>query len=377
MTSPTTPSPLQAQPLLRTQIDLAAVAHNTRVIKDMVGPDVNLMCVVKADAYGHGALETAPVMAEHGADAFGVATVAEGLRLRARGIDKPILAWIWDPDADLAEPLAAGLDLSVPTLRHARVLVDAEIPVRVYLSIETGLHRAGLEESEWEESFAILRDAGNVEVLGIMSHLACADDPADPMTDRQAEVFARALAAARAAGLACPVNHLCNTPGTFTRPDLRYQQVRVGLGLYGLEPIAGQDHGLQPAMTWASTIVAVKPIPAGEGTCYGMTWRADKASWLANVPVGYADGLPRAFQGALQVGIGGALYPQVGRVCMDQIVVDLGDNPEGIAPGDEAVLFGAGGLSATELADAAGTINYEIVCRPTGRTERQYLEEAK
>lgn len=361
------------QPLLRTRIDLDAIAHNTRVYKEMVGSDVNLMCVVKADAYGHGAAEVAPVMAANGADAFGVATVSEGLALRESGIDKPILAWIWDPGDDVAKPLAAGLDLSVPTLEHARVLAQTQVPARVYVSVETGMHRAGLEESEWGQACALLHKARHIEVLGIMSHLACADELDSPMTDLQAAAFARALTVARSAGLKCPVNHLCNTPGTLNRKDLHYQQVRVGLGLYGLEPVAGQDHGLRPAMTWAGTVMAVKPIPAGEGTCYGMTWRAQRDSWLANVPVGYADGLPLAFQSAVQVGIGGRLYPQVGRVCMDQIVVDLGENPDGVAPGAEAVIFGVGGQGASALADAAGTISYEVICRPTGRTVRCYV----
>ncbi|MEX3564262.1 alanine racemase [Corynebacterium phoceense] len=359
------------QPPLRTRVDLGAIAHNVSTIKDMVGPDVNLMAVVKADAYGHGALEVA--RAAERADAFGVATVAEALELREGGIGKPICAWIWNPEDDVSTPLAARVDLAIPSLRHLGVLIEAQVPARVYLKVETGLHRAGLDPAEWEEAFALARDAEHLEVLGLMSHLACADEPENDYTDFQAANFARALEQARAAGLECPVNHLCNTPGTFTRPDLRYEQVRVGLGIYGLEPIPGQDHGLIPAMTWAATTMSVKPIAAGEGTCYSMTWHAERDGYLANVPVGYADGLPRAFQGKLQVGIGGHLYPQVGRVCMDQIVVDLGDNPHGVRPGDEAIIFGGGGMSATELADAAGTINYEVVCRPTGRTVRQYV----
>ena len=146
------------------------------------------------------------------------------------------------------------------------------------------------------------------------------------------------------------------------------------MALYGLEPVAGREHGLIPAMTWESSVVAVKPISKGESTSYGLTWTAESDRYLATVAVGYADGLPRDVQGALQVGLGGELYPQVGRVCMDQIIVDLGANPRGVAAGDTAVVFGRGGMSATELADAAGTINYEIVCRPTGRTTRTYRE---
>ncbi|QPK79607.1 alanine racemase [Corynebacterium lizhenjunii] len=359
-------------PMLKTRIDLDAIAHNVGYFKNLVGPDVALMAVVKADAYGHGAVRVAATMERAGADAFGVATVGEAVALRDSGIGKPILAWIWDPEQDLAEPLAAGIDLAVPSLRHAQVLVEAGIPARVYIKVETGMHRAGVDPQQWAQVFALLGQAPHITVLGLMSHLACADEANHPHTDAQAQAFAQALAAARAAGLDCPVNHLCNTPGTLSRPDLHHQQVRVGVGLYGLEPIAGLDHGLRPAMTWAATVADVKPIAAGEGTCYGLTWTAQQPGYLANIPVGYADGLPRAFQGALEVGIGGKRYPQVGRVCMDQIVVYLEDNPFKVSPGEEAIIFGTGGMSATELATAAGTINYEVVCRPTGRTRRIY-----
>src|SRR5699024_5725009 len=162
-------------------------------------------------------------------------------------------------------------------------------------------------------------------------HLACADEPDNPHTDVQAEEFRAAIAQAREAGLECPINHLANSPATLTRPDLHFDQVRVGLACYGLEPVAGLDHELQPAMTWAA--------PAD--------------GYLAVLPVGYADGLPRSIQGSLQVTIGGKSYPHVGRVSMDQIVIDLGDNPFGVRADDEAIIFGEGGHSATELADAA------------------------
>lgn len=357
--------------LLTTRIDLDAIAHNARLLKGRVGRS-RLMAVVKADGYGHGAVECARIMAANGADAFGVATLSEAVELRESGIRKPILAWIWSPQQDFAEALARDIELGVPSLEHARALVDAAVPARVAVKVDTGLHRSGVDEADFDEVLTILRDAGHLTVTGIFSHLACADEPGNPETDRQAERFRSAIDRARELGLAVPVNHLCNSPGALTRPDLHFDQVRVGVALYGLEPVSGRDHGLRPAMTWRSKVMVVKPVAPGEGASYGLTWRASKPGRLAVIPCGYADGLPRSVQGSLAVGIGGHRYPQVGRVCMDQIIVDLGENPYGVAEGDEAVLFGPGGMSATELADMLGTINYEVACLPKGRTVRTY-----
>ncbi|MGP6173910.1 alanine racemase [Corynebacterium sp. A21] len=355
--------------LLRTRIDLDAIAHNTRRLKELAG-SARLMAVVKANGYNHSAPDVAAVMLANGADALGVATLAEAHQLRVAGITAPLLAWIWSPEQDFRAAIAADIELSVPTTAHARALISAAVPARIAVKIDTGMHRAGLAEAEWKPVFAALRDAEHLTISGLFSHLACADEPANPMTNQQGELFRRAIAVARSVGLAVPVNHLCNSPGTLTRPDLHFQQVRVGLALYGLEPIPGLDHGLRPAMSWEATITAVKPIGAGEGVSYGLTWQAPRPGQLALVPCGYADGLPRSVQGHLEVGINGHRYPQVGRVCMDQFLVDLGENPEGVAPGDPLTIFGPGGMSATELAEAAGTINYEVICRPTGRTVR-------
>lgn len=358
-------------PMLHTRIDLDAIAYNVRALKEKLGP-VKLMCILKADAYGHGMERVAPVMEKAGADAFGVATLAEAVALRGYGSDLPITAWLWNAQEDLTEALASRICIGVPSLEHAKALVNTEVPARVYVKVETGMHRSGVDEKDWDRVFELLHDVPQIEVLGLMSHFACADEPTNPYNDVQEENFRRALARARQLGLECPTNHLANSPATLTRPSALFEQVRVGLACYGLEPIAGLDHGLKPAMTWASNVVNVKPIEPGEGTCYGLSWRAERPGFLATIPCGYADGLPRAFQGKLNVGIGGKRYPQVGRVCMDQIVVDLGENPFDVVQGDEAILFGTGGMSATELAEAAGTINYEVLCRPTGRTQRRY-----
>ena len=358
--------------LLTSTIDLGAIAHNVAYFKELAAP-ARLMCVVKADAYNHGTARVAPVMEAAGADAFGVATVEEAVALRQEGIGKPIAAWIWDPQMDLSDAAAHNITLGVPSLAHAHAVVDSGIAFRVFIKVETGMHRSGVEEADWAEVFRVLGDAPKVQVEGLMSHFACADDPDNPHNDVQEEAFRRAVEAARAAGLECPLNHLSNTPATLTRPSARFDMVRVGVGLYGLEPVQGLDHGLRPAMTWHAQVVNVKPIAAGQGTSYALTWTAPEDGFLATVACGYADGLPRAVQGGLEVTIGGRPYPQVGRVCMDQFVVYLGKRTE-VRQGDTAIIFGQGGMNATELARATGTINYEIVCRPCGRTRRSYRE---
>lgn len=362
--------------MLRTRIDLDAIAHNVRVLKRAAG-EAQLMCVVKADAYGHGMERVVPVMEKSGADLFGVATIAEAQRLRELGTELPVMAWLWDAASQdaaqvVADALADDIQLAAPSLDHLAVLVNAGIPATITLKVETGMHRNGIDPADWQRAFEMAKNASHLDVRGLMSHLACADEPDNPANTAQVEQFRAAIRQARAMGLEVPVNHIANSAATVQLPDTHFQQVRPGIACYGLQPAAGFAHDLRPAMTWAGTVVNVKPITTGEATSYGLTWRAGKTGYLAVIPCGYADGLPRSIQGHLVVGISGKCYPQVGRVCMDQILLDLGENPFGVQPGDEAVLFGEGGMSATELADATGTINYEIVTRPGGRTVREY-----
>ncbi|WP_288832352.1 alanine racemase [uncultured Corynebacterium sp.] len=352
--------------LLATRIDLDAIARNTRTMKDLVG-GARLMCVVKADAYNHGVERVVPVMERAGADAFAVATFEEARTVRAL-TDLPVLAWLWAPGQDIPE----GIEVAAPSIAHLRALADAPAAPRVHLKVDTGMNRAGIDEEDWDEAFSFARRAG-LDVVGVMSHLACADEPGQDYNDVQAVTFRRAIECARGHGLAVETNHLSNSPASLTRPDLRFEQVRAGVALYGLEPVEGADNGLRPAMSWVATVLAVRRVAAGEGVSYGLTWQAPADGYTAVISAGYADGLPRAWQERFEVGISGARYPQVGRVCMDQFIVWLGENPRGVAPGEEAVIFGAGGVGATELAARVGTINYEVVCSPAGRTAREYV----
>lgn len=367
--------------LLETIIDLDAIAANTRLLKRLVAP-AQLMCVVKADGYNHGIVEVAQVMAAHGADQLGVATLAEAQKLRAAGITVPILCWLWSPEQDFVAAINNGIDLAVISVRHAEAIVAEAMrrsggaeseasTIRVCVKVDTGMHRSGVDEPSWREVFTLLNVPG-IMVTGVMSHLACADDVSDDYTNQQAEAFRRAIACGRDVGLELPVNHLCNSPGTLTRPDLYFDMVRPGLAVYGLEPIDGLPHRLQPAMRWEATVTVVKPIKAGQGVSYSLTWHAPADGFIAVISCGYADGLPRNAQSKMEVTIAGHRYPQVGRICMDQCVVFLSDNSAGVAAGDRAVIFGPGGMSAQELAHRLDDISYAIVCRPGGRSVRRF-----
>lgn len=367
--------------LARLRINLGAIAHNVRTIRGMLSPDAELMAVVKADGFNHGATRVARVALANGAARLGVATFDEALELRREGIEAPILAWLWSThdEATLLRVIAAGIDIGVTSLEQAEflaTLMKAQpegTTVRVAVKVDTGIHRSAMPVEDLGPALVVLREAPGVEISGLFSHLSCADDPDNPETDAQAERFRAAIESGRRLGLELPLNHMCNSAATLSRQDLHFDMVRPGLAIYGHEPILGQDNQLIPAMTWESDITVIHPIKAGEGSSYSLTWRAPKDGFIAIVPMGYADGVPRNIQGHLEVGINGHLYPQVGRVCMDQIVVDLGDNPHQVSTQDVAVLFGEGGLDATELATRMGSISHEIICRPKGpRIQRIY-----
>lgn len=350
-------------------IDYQAIGHNTRLLASHAAAHgATLMCVVKADGYNHGAVLAAHTMAANGAAAFGVATIPEALQLRDAGITQPILAWLWDSHSDYHAAIAADIDLAVISPAHARLLKG--LGAKIAVKVDTGLNRSGVDEADWPEVFHLLKGEN---VTGVFSHLAAADDPADPYTDFQAETFNRAIALGRSLGFELPNNHLAASSAAVTRTDLFYDSIRPGLVLYGLPPLGNFSltGELVPAATWRARIPAVKRIFAGEAVSYGHTWEAPEDGYTAVVPIGYADGMPRAAQGKIYVSINGHTYPQIGRICMDQFVVWLGDNPHGVQVGDWAIVFGSGSqneMTATEIADAIGTINYEVVCSPKGRT---------
>ncbi len=370
-------------------VDLAAIRTNARLLRDTAG--VPLVAVVKADGYGHGAVECARAAQQGGADWIGTATVEEALALRAAGIEGPMLCWIGGPSADYVAAAEQGIDVSAHNLGHLDTMASAfaarSEPARIQLKLDTGMSRAGSPRSEWptlfERAAAGERD-GRWRVTGIWTHPACADDPANPVNDQQEQAFREALALAEEHGLRPELRHFANSATALLRPSARFDAVRCGIALYGLDAAPGQatDIGLVPAMTVTAPLLSVKDLAPGDGVSYGHRWVADHPTTVGLVPLGYGDGIPRhasrpgAADSAASVEIAGARRPIRGTVCMDQFVVDLGgDQP---AVGSEVLVFGppsAGGPTAQDWAQACDTINYEIVTRIGGRLGRRYLNE--
>ena len=353
-------------------MDLLAVRHNVEVLLAAAAPGAALMTVVKADGYGHGAVDVARSALAAGATWLGVCTVEEALELRAAGIEAPILSWLHLPDDDFEAVVRCGVDLGVSSRAHlAAVLHGARRAgrrARLHLKIDTGLTRNGAQPADWDR---LLDDAvqaaadGTAEVVAIWSHLACADVPGHPANDRQAARLTTAWQAARERGLD-PMRHLANSAAALTRPDLHFDLVRAGIASYGLDPLGRPTAHtpLRPAMTLQARVALVKRVPAGEGVSYGHEWTTPRDTTVALLPIGYADGVPRRMgrAGRMRVLLGGTLRPVVGRVCMDQVVVDCGDDDAQV--GDPAVLFGPGDRgepTAQDWADELGTIHYEIV----------------
>ncbi|MGY1698765.1 alanine racemase [Geodermatophilus sp. SYSU D00766] len=364
-------------------VDLDAIAANTAALRERVGRP--LMAVVKADGYGHGLVPAARAVLAGGADALGVAVLEEALALRAAGVAAPLLAWLHTPGTDFAPALAAEVEVSVNAEWGLAAVVDAARATgrtaRLHLFVDTGLSREGATMADWPglvAAAARAQDAGEVEVVGLWSHMAYADAPTHPTIGAQVRLFDEAVDLARAAGLDGR-RHLANSAATVALPGTWYDMVRPGIALYGLDPLGGDPavHGLRPAMTVRARVALTKRVAAGAGVSYGHTYAAATDTTLALVPVGYADGVPRAAGNRAPVLAGGAQRVIAGRVCMDQFVLDVDD--AAVAPGDAVVLWGPGDggePTAQQWADALDTIHYELVTRVGGRFTRRYVGSA-
>ncbi|MBX6355299.1 MAG: alanine racemase [Micromonosporaceae bacterium] len=361
-------------------VDLDAIRDNVALLR--AGTAAEVMAVVKADGYGHGMVPAARAALAGGASWLGVCTLGEALQLRSAGITAPVLAWLLAPGLPLHEGVAVDVDLAAASLGQLAELVAAAKlagrPARVHLKIDTGLGRGGATQDDWPallEAAAKAQADGTIEVVGVWSHLACADEPDHPSVDRQRAAFLDALALAERSGIRPRYRHLANSAATLTRPDTHFDLVRPGIAVYGLTPIPGRHFGLRPAMTARARVLLTKRVPAGYGVSYGHTYITTKETTLAQIPLGYGDGIPRAASNVGPIQLAGAVRTIAGRVCMDQVVLDCGDDP--VAPGDVAVLFGPGDHgepTADDWAAALGTINYEIVTRfGSARVPRVYL----
>jgi alanine racemase len=372
----------ERSPLREAVVDLGAIRDNVRTLRAAIGTP-HIIAVVKANAYGHGAVPTARAVLAAGADRLGVADLAEALELREAGIDAPVLAWLHDSDPDFDAALAANVEVGVSSLAQLdAVAAAAERAGRVgvvHLKLDTGLSRNGVAPDAWPSAVRAARAAeaaGLVRVAGVFSHLSGTDAEADTA---QADAFDRGLAEASREGLDPEFVHLAASGAALTLPRTRYNTVRLGISLYGLSPFSDREPSefrLRPAMTLRSRVVAVRRVAEGQGVSYGHTYRAPRDTTLALVPVGYADGVPRQASGRGEVAIAGMRHPIAGRVAMDQIVIAVGDSA--VEVGDDVVLFGdpgTGAPSAEDWARAAGTIGYEIVTRLGRRVTRRYVGE--
>ena len=351
------------------RIDLDAIRHNVTRLRAATSAEV--MAVVKGDGYGHGMVPAARAALDAGAAWLGVCTLDEALGLRAAGITAPVLAWLLSPGLPLHKGVAADVDLSTGTRHGLAELVEAARragrTARIHLKADTGLSRGGAVAGDWPtlvEAAAKAQADGDVDVVGVWSHFVYADAPGHPTIDRQLEAFRDGLAVAERLGVTPQVRHIANSAATLTRPDAHFDLVRPGVSIYGLSPIAGTTFGLRPAMTARARVLLTKRVPAGQGVSYGHTYTTAAETTLALVPLGYADGIPRIASNAGPVALGGKIRRIAGRVCMDQVVLDCGDDD--VAAGDVAVLFGLGDdgePTADDWAAACDTINYEIVTR--------------
>lgn len=345
-------------------VDLTAVAANTRLLK---ARSASLMAVVKADAFGHGAAAVARTALANGATALGVTGIGEALTLRAAGIAAPVLSWLNPVAADFATALRAHVHLAVPGAEHLAAVVRAaeatQRRARVHLHLDTGMSRDGAEPAHWQALCLRARAAerrGLVEVVGIMGHLGCADTPGCPCTDAALRLFREACAEALRSGLRPRTRHLAATSATLTDPRTRFDLSRVGAGLYGIDPTG--TTALRPALTLTAPVVTAREVHPGSHVGYGHLHTTGRRTHLALLPVGYADGLPRTASGRAEVLLGGERRPVVGRISMDQIVVDTG--PRRAQPGETAVLFGPGDRGEPTAADWArwsGTIPHELL----------------
>lgn len=362
-------------------VDLAAIRHNVRMLRARV--DRPLLAVVKGDGYGHGLLEVSRAALAAGADGLGVTTLAEARTLRESGVQDRVLSWLHTPDSDFAWALAHRVELGISAIEALEEVAATGHLALVHLKIDTGLSRAGCPVELWPalvERAAQLETEGKVRIVGVWSHFACADTPGHPSIRAQLDRLQAAVSRARRVGLRRFAVHIANSAATLTEPASWCDAVRPGIALYGLDPLGGdsRDADLWPAMRASARVLLVKDVPAGTGVSYGLTYTTTRRTRLAVVPVGYADGVVRAAGNKAPVMIHGRHYRIAGRVCMDQFVVDVGDDP--VEAGDEVVLWGDaayGEPTAQQWADAAGTIHYEIVARAGGRFVRRHHDDLR
>ncbi|MCA1831645.1 MAG: alanine racemase [Actinomycetota bacterium] len=362
------------------EIDLDALGRNVATIRARLSPGARYLSVVKANAYGHGSVEVARAALNAGADWLGVILVAEARMLREAGIDAPILL-LHEPHPEAAaECVALALTPVVFTEQAVAALDEAAEKagrtVHVHIKIDTGLNRLGVPLPRLDELVNALAKSGRLEVEGVMSHFAFADEPANTFIDTQLSRFEDGCERLRSHGIQPAIRHVANSAATLTRSEAHFDMVRVGIAQYGLAPGPTLENAMDyaPVMALKARAAMVKRVSKGDGVSYGLRYVLERDGTIVSIPLGYADGWPRSAAGVTSVLIGGRRHRTVGTVCMDSFMADIGDFDCDV--GDEVVLFGAQGnerISAEEVAEATGTINYEVVTRVSPRIPRVYI----
>jgi alanine racemase len=364
----------------RAEIRLGALRRNFARARELAGPGVAVMAVVKAEAYGHGMIRVARELLAEGADCLGVALIEEAIALREAGIGAPVLVFGSPPDSSLADYARLGIDLAIASGAKARAASAAAVraggSIRVHLKIDTGMGRIGASWRGVEPFAEEVAGLPGLEIRGAFSHLATADcDPA--FAAEQVSRFRSALKALAARGIEPPLAHIANSAALVGMPDARFGMVRPGIMVYGYEPCPWKRSGVEPVMRLMSRVAFVKDLGAGEGVSYGATWRAPADTRIATVPIGYGDGYNRALSNRASMWVAGAARPVAGRVCMDQTMLDLGPGSTA-SEGDEVLVFGerdGARISGEALCETLGTIPYELTCAVGARVPRVYVED--
>lgn len=373
------------RPRVVAEVNLNAIKHNYEQIRGKVPHEVEIMAIVKADAYGHGSVEVAKLLQEQGVNRFAVAIAKEGEELRENGITSPILVLGYTPRADIGALIENNLTQTVFSYEMAKTLSDEAgrlgKTVNIHIKVDTGMGRIGfLSSPQSIEEVKMIASLPNLNMEGIFTHFSTADEEDRAYTYKQWHIFEGFLNELREVGIELPIIHAANSAAIMCHSYADLNVVRPGIILYGYYPsgyLKGKILDLIPAMTLKTQVVHVKELPEGHYVGYGRTHQTHHKTKVATIPVGYADGFSRRLGNVGRVLIRGQYAPIIGNICMDQFMVDVSDI-EGVSVEDEVVLFGKQGdneISVEEIADSLGTINYEIICMIGKRVPRVYVRK--
>lgn len=359
------------------EVDLKALEDNIRNIKSCIHNNAKWCAVVKADGYGHGAIAVARKAVEMGADYLAVAVLSEAISLRNAGFTTPILILGATPSEFASQIVDYDITQAVFSVDQAKAIsaqaVRQNKKAKIHLKIDTGMHRIGIKPAEAGDFAKGVSVMPGIELEGMFSHFALADAQDKTYAKKQVVAFEEAIANVEKAGVNIPIKHIANSAAILEMPEVHFDMVRAGIILYGLWPSEEVQHNieLKPLMKLCAKVVFLKELEAGASVSYGCTWTAQRKSLIGTLPVGYADGYTRLFSGKAQVEFNGKRSPVVGRICMDQCMVDFTDNQR-IKEGDTVVLYGSEDLPIDEAAGWLGTINYELPCMLSPRIPRVY-----